>query len=123
MIDSLATLDASKSRITLALVNRDPASAIACDVRISGHPVDGSHQATVLEGPHADAYNDVDQPDTITPRATKVEFRSGRVVLPSHSLTMCHIELPVHHAEGEVNAGRMLSGDWHLSTTGWHKRS
>ncbi|MDN0198179.1 alpha-L-arabinofuranosidase C-terminal domain-containing protein [Streptomyces sp. S.PNR 29] len=123
VVDSLATLDASKSRITLALVNRDPAASVACDVRVSGHSVDGSYPATVLDGPDGDAYNDVDRPDAVTPRATKVEFRSGRCVLPPHSLTMCHIELPFHHCEGDVDAGRMLSGDWRLSTAGWHKTS
>ncbi|MBV9448974.1 MAG: hypothetical protein JO345_24055 [Streptosporangiaceae bacterium] len=77
----------------------------------------------MLDGPHTDAFNDVDHTSTITPRATKAEFRSGRCVLPPHSLTMCHIDLPMHHAEGNVDAGRMLDGEWHLSAAGWRKTS
>jgi hypothetical protein len=89
-------------------------------VRIAGHPVEGSYPATVLDRPDPAAYNDIDRPDRVAPRATKLALTAGRTVLPPRSLTICHIGLPVEHAAGTADLGRTLSGDWRLTSTGWH---
>lgn len=119
VIDALATADDAASTITLVLINRDPDAERECDVRIAGHALDGDITATILDGSGKDAYNDVDRPDAVTPRQGAVPFRFGRAVLPPHSVTVCEIDLPRAHAAGEVDASRILRGDWRLTPLGW----
>ena len=121
VVDHLATVDAAGTRVTLALVNRDPAVATVCEVRLGRHPLDGSYAATVLDGPHADAYNDVDDPDAVVPVTRTVGFSDGRTTLPPHSLTVVHVDLPVAYAAGEVGVPRPHDAPWHATDRGWYR--
>lgn len=120
-IDALATADQGASRVTLVLVNRDPEHSAACEVRIGGHAIDGTFDATVLDGPDTNAYNDIDHPDTVTPRNIEAWFQNGRIELAPHSVTVCRINLPVPHEAGTVGAERVLNGAWQLSPLGWSR--
>ena len=77
VIDQLATVDEAGTRVTLALVNRDPATAVGCDVRLGGHGLAGSFPGTVLDGPSADAFNDVEHPGTVVPGARRSGSRTA----------------------------------------------
>ncbi len=91
LVDGVATVDASGKAWSLALVNRHPDQAVACTVRLGNAPVEGTHEATVLSGESADAFNDVEKPDRVVPKKTQVRFREGAVALPPHSLTVLRI--------------------------------
>lgn len=121
VLDQLATVDDAGTRVSLVLVNRDPTAAVACDVRLGGHALDGSYDATVLDGPSADAYNDVDHPATVVPRAVRVGFRAGRTSLPPHSLTVVQVPLPLAYAAGEVGVRRPEGAAWHATPRGWYR--
>ena len=121
VIDQLATVDEAGTRVTLALVNRDPATAVGCDVRLGGHGPAGSFPGTVLDGPSADAFNDVEQPGTVVPVGTTVRFEDGRTTLPPHSLTVVHIDLPLAFAAGEVGVARPTDAPWHATERGWFR--
>jgi len=123
VIDQLATVDEAGIRVSLALVNRDPAAPVACDVRLGGHTLAGSFPGTVLDGPSADAFNDVEHPDTVVPVGTTVRFEDGRTTLPPHSLTVVHLDLPVAFAAGEVGVARPTDAPWQATERGWFRRT
>ncbi len=121
VVDQLATVDEAGTTVTLVLVNRDPTAPTTCDVRLSSHLLDGGYAATVLDGPAADAYNDVDHPTTVVPVTTRVRFDAGRTTLPPHSLTMVHIDLPVAFGAGEVGVRLDEPTDWYATAQGWYR--
>lgn len=90
LIDAIGTAD-DDGFVTVALVNRSEHDAVPVQVAIRGRNVDGAHAATVLSGPSADSYNDIDSPDTVVPIETQLEFRDGIALLPPHSVTICRI--------------------------------
>ncbi|WP_051815675.1 alpha-N-arabinofuranosidase, partial [Glycomyces tenuis] len=120
VIDSLATIDESNSRLTLVLVNREPESSTTCEVRIAGHDLDGVFDATVLDGPDKDAYNDIDRPDAVVPRKGKAQFKNGLVELPPHSVSIVEVDLPISYTAGAVVADARVGG-WSLSPKGWER--
>jgi len=63
-------------------------------VTLGGAPVEGRFRATVLDGDSPDAFNSVEQPDRVNPRAIEFEFRGGRVSLPPHSLCVVEVSQP-----------------------------
>ncbi|MGI3779247.1 MAG: alpha-L-arabinofuranosidase C-terminal domain-containing protein, partial [Janthinobacterium lividum] len=121
VVDHLATVDAAGTRVTLVLVNRDPSRAVTCDVRLGGHVLDGSYAATVLDGPSADAYNDVENPTAVVPRTATVGFSDGWTSLPPHSLTVVHVGLPLAYAAGEVGVRRTRDAAWYATERGWYR--
>ena len=121
VIDHLATVDEAGTRITLVLVNREPTAAVAVEVRLGGHALDGAYAGTVLDGPAADAYNDVDHPGTVVPRSVDVGFREGRTTLPPHSLTVVHVDLPLAYGAGEVGVRGSGTAPWRATERGWFR--
>ncbi|MBT7302560.1 MAG: alpha-N-arabinofuranosidase [Victivallales bacterium] len=91
VIDAIATVDASGRRRSIALINRHSREPVACIVMVDETPLDGSHQATVLTGESPDAFNDVEHPNRVSPRAVELAFRNGAVDLPPCSLTVVHV--------------------------------
>lgn len=83
LVDQLATVDEAGTILTLALVNRDPTSSVPCDVRLGGHPLEGTYDATVLDGPSADAYNDVASPVHGCPAHRPARLQRGTHDAPS----------------------------------------
>jgi alpha-N-arabinofuranosidase len=88
VVDAVATVDDSGGTWSIALVNRHPSKIVACTVKMEGVPIDGRHEATVLGGESPDSYNDVENPNRVTPRKTQLDFKDGTVSLPPHSLTI-----------------------------------
>ena len=121
VVDQLATVDAAGTRVSLVLVNRDPAASTGCEVRLGGHVLTGTYDATVLSGPSPDAYNDVDAPDRVVPVTGPVRFEDGRTTLPPHSLTVVHVPLPVPFGAGEAGVPQDVAADWHATARGWYR--
>ncbi len=93
-LDALATCDRSRKRWRIVLINRHPTDSLLCSVTLGGAPVEGRFRATVLDGDSPDAFNSVEQPDRVNPRAIEFEFRGGRVSLPPHSLCVVEVSQP-----------------------------
>jgi alpha-N-arabinofuranosidase len=111
VVDAIATGSAG-GPIVLALVNRDESHDAAVEVRVDGRMVGGAHGGVVLAGPSPDAYNDIDQPNTVVPVEREIAFADGVTRLPAHSLTIVTLDLPQPAPAGlpwSVGA----TGDWH----------
>jgi len=90
-LDAAVTCDAPMQQWRLALVNRHPAQEIACRLIWNGRPLNGRFFATVLAGDSADAYNDVQQPDRVTPAETTFDCVEGILRLPAHSISIVRV--------------------------------
>jgi alpha-N-arabinofuranosidase len=66
---------------------------VACSVNMSNKPLNGSYQAMVLAGDSPDSYNDIQNPNRVVPKKTKLTFTKGSVNLPPHSLTIVKVIL------------------------------
>lgn len=121
VLDHLATIDEDSATVSIVLVNRDPAESLPCDVSVAGQPLTGTFDATVLNGPKPDAYNDVDAPARVTPNHTRVDFDStGRTLLPPHSLTICQVPLPLRRPENTVTwTPAPQNHSWYLDQHAW----
>jgi len=93
VVDAIVTVNESGKRWAIALVNRHPEKAVACTVNMSNKPLNGSYQAMVLAGDSPDSYNDIENPNRVVPKKTKLTFTKGRVNLPPHSLTIIKVIL------------------------------
>jgi alpha-N-arabinofuranosidase len=99
VVDAVATVGSTSGRISLALVNKSPSDEASCEILIDGLPVQGRITATVLTGDTPDSYNGVDAPDAVRPREIEIDLGNGSVVLPPHSVAVCHLDRPVASAE------------------------
>ena len=93
MVDAIATVDETGEQWAVAIMNRHPSEAVRCTIELGPQPIDGTYQATLLTGDSPDAYNDIEHPRRVHPRATEVVFEDGTVSLPPHSLVI--VELPL----------------------------
>jgi alpha-N-arabinofuranosidase len=93
IIDAIATVDKAGKNWSIALVNRHPSNSIDCIVRIKDRVPDGEYDATVLTGESTDSYNDIEHPDRVSPKKTKLTFKNGVVNLPPHSLTIVNVQV------------------------------
>ena len=92
VVDAIATSDESGRQWAIALINRHPAEAVACSVKLGDVPLEGTFKATQLAGDSPDAYNDIDHPDRVAPKKVRLAFRQGVADLPPHSLTIVHLD-------------------------------
>jgi alpha-N-arabinofuranosidase len=93
VVDAIATVNESGKRWALALVNRHPEKAVVCTIKMKNRPLQGSYQAIVLAGDSPDSYNDIENPNRVVPKKTKLTFTKGSVNLPPHSLTIVKVTL------------------------------
>jgi alpha-N-arabinofuranosidase len=92
VIDAVATVDESGKKWSVALVNRHPEQTADCTVKLGERLLDGTFDATILDGDSPDAFNDVEHPNRIVPQKTQLKFENGVVKLPPHSLAIIHIQ-------------------------------
>jgi len=118
-IDVLATTDPARTRLNLALINRDPARSVSCHARVQGHSISGTYEATILQGGSSDSFNDVRHPSAVVPQQAKAVFSDGQTTLPPHSLTICDIDLPFRYSDGIVDGVSGQGRAWDLSSNGW----
>ena len=93
VLDGVATVDESGKKWAIALVNRHPAKPVACTVRMKDRLLDGEYAALVLAGDSPEAFNDIENPNRVTPQKTTLTFIKGAVNLPPHSLTIVKVPL------------------------------
>jgi alpha-N-arabinofuranosidase len=72
------------------LVNRHPSESVACTIKIKDWLLDGEYDATVLTGESTGSCNDIEHPNRVAPKKTKLTFRNDVANLPPHSLTIIH---------------------------------
>jgi alpha-N-arabinofuranosidase len=93
VLDGVATVDESGKQWAIALVNRHPAKPVACTVRMKDRLLDGEYAALVLDGDSPEAFNDIGNPNRVTPRKTTLVFSKGAASLPPHSLIIVKVPL------------------------------
>ena len=120
VLDVLATADADGRGLQLVLVNRDPDSPLSCQVSVAGQLLSGTHPSRLLQGESPDASNDVEHPDAVHPQEQTTVFDQGRTTLPPHSLTVCQIDLPLHHPERSVALLSPSPHAWALTRGTWN---
>jgi alpha-L-arabinofuranosidase len=91
VLDAIATVDGAGRNWAVALVNRHPNKPVACSVKMKDRLLEGACRATILSGDSPDAYNDVKNPNRVTPRNTNLTFAKGVVNLPPHSLVIVKV--------------------------------
>jgi alpha-N-arabinofuranosidase len=92
VLDAVVTCDDAWKSLCLAMVNRHPEREVSCSLRISGTPVDGTYSAMMLTGDSPDAYNDIPQPNRVTPTKVSLRFSRGTTMVPPHSVVLCRID-------------------------------
>jgi alpha-L-arabinofuranosidase len=93
VVDAIATVSESGKHWAIALVNRHPEETVACTIKIKDRPLQGSYPALVLAGDSPDAHNDIQNPNRVVPKKTKLSFAKGVVDLPPHSLTIIKVSV------------------------------
>lgn len=91
LIDAMATVDKSGKQWSIALINRHPSEKVNCKVTIKDRSLEGRYKATILAGDSTDAYNDITDPDRVTPVKTDLVFNGGSCRLPAHSLSILEV--------------------------------
>ncbi len=91
VVDALATVNPSGRHWVVSLVNRHPDREVACTVKMKERLLEGDYAATVLDGDSPDAYNDIEHPNRVVPKKTKLKFVKGVVQLPPHSLVFVEV--------------------------------
>jgi alpha-L-arabinofuranosidase len=86
VVDSMATVAKSEVKWAIALVNRHPAEAVDCMVKMGGKPLHGGFKAAVLAGDSPEACNDIGRPDRVKPEEAMVSIQNGVLRLPPHSV-------------------------------------
>ena len=75
------------------LLSRHPAKPVACTVKMKDALLDGEFVALALTGDSPEAFNDIGNPNRVTPQKTTLTFSKGAVNLPPHSLTIVKVPL------------------------------
>lgn len=92
VVDAIATTDKFGKTWAIALANRHPSKEVACTVKIKDVPLCGKFDAKILTGDSADSYNDIENPERVSPQTTTLKFKNGITNLPPHSLTIVHVQ-------------------------------
>jgi alpha-N-arabinofuranosidase len=94
VVDAVATVNDSGKKWSLALINRHPTLDVDCTVKLGGALWKGTCQLTTLAGDTPDVFNDIENPDRVTPVKSSRELKEARINLPAHSLTIIQISAP-----------------------------
>ena len=86
VVDALATVDEKGENWAISLVNRHPSDHVNCRIELGDKPLDGTYHAKVLTGDSLDSFNDVENPERVSPVLLRVEIEKGVLRLPPHSL-------------------------------------
>ncbi|MDR3228777.1 MAG: hypothetical protein LBT53_05130 [Puniceicoccales bacterium] len=91
VLDVVVTTNAAKTKFVVAAVNKHSSNPEELSLSALGK-TNGKVSVTVLSGSSPDDFNDIGAENRVVPKATTLEVKDGKVVLPPHSLTL--IELP-----------------------------
>ena len=87
-VDAIVTVSESGRQHAVALINRHPEESVTCTLKMSGAPLDGACQATLLTADSTSTYNSIEHSDRVAPRNLDLVFTQGAVTLPAHSLAI-----------------------------------
>jgi len=90
-VDTIVTTDDTGANWSIALVNRHPSQDVSCTIKIGDKLLDGRYDAAVLDGDTTTSYNDIEHPNSVTPKKTQITFTKGVGKLPPHSLTILQV--------------------------------
>ena len=91
VVDAIATVNESRGRWAISLVNRHPEKPVACTIRMKDSLLEGNYEALTLAGDSPDSYNDIENPNRVAPKKTVLTFAKGVTYLPPHSLTIVRV--------------------------------
>ena len=91
VVDVIATTDSTGTIWSIALVNRHPSKEVECKVQLKNTLLDGPFEATILSGDSPEAFNNIKNPDRVTPQSRLLTFQKNVAKLPPHSLTIVRI--------------------------------
>ncbi len=111
LVDAIATAG-DDDRIIVALVNKSDVNQAGVLVRIGGSPVTGTHEAVVLAGPGPDAFNDVENPETVRPEVVSLAFVDGVAMIPAHSVAIISIEASAARHDDAFEWAIGATGNW-----------
>jgi Alpha-L-arabinofuranosidase len=92
VIDAIATVDKKGEKWAISLVNRHPSENLECKITLGNIQLNGTYNARILTGESTDSFNDINNPNRVTPKEVDLNFKNGIVTLPPHSLTIVHID-------------------------------
>ena len=92
VIDAIATVDKKGEKWAISLVNRHPSENLECKITLGNIQLNGTYNARILTGESTDSFNDINNPNRVTPKKVDLNFKNGIVTLPPHSLTIVHID-------------------------------
>ena len=92
VIDAIATVDKNGKNWAVSLVNRHPSGNLECKVIMGDELLNGIYKAKILTAESTETYNDIENPNRVTPKETELKFKNGIAILPPHSLTIVHIK-------------------------------
>lgn len=118
VVDAVATVDKSGKNWATALVNRHPSDAVTCTVKMKDILLEGEYDATILTGDSPDAYNDIEHPNRVVPRKTKLTFKKGVANLPPHSLSIVQVSGPSAEEPAGIDAETVKK--WSAPYRNWH---
>jgi alpha-N-arabinofuranosidase len=90
LLDVACTADDAGREITLAVVNRDPERAIETTIEFVGATVQPGALVREVNGPHPEATNSFEQPETVSVAARQLDAGGSRLscAFPAHSITL-----------------------------------
>ena len=91
VIDAVATVDKKGEKWSISLVNRHPSEKVECKVTLGNIQLNGIYNGRILTGESTDSFNDINNPNRVTPKEVDLNFKNGIVTLPPHSLIIVHI--------------------------------
>jgi alpha-N-arabinofuranosidase len=92
IVDAIVTVDGANKTWKIALINRHPSKEVDCRVCLKNTLLEGSFEATVLDGDSPEAYNDIENPRRVSPKKVQLTFQKNVAKLPPHSLTIVRIQ-------------------------------
>ncbi len=94
LLDAAATCDDDGRRVTLTVVNRDPARDVEAEIDLGGAVVAGSVDVAEVNGPSVDATNSFEAPAAVGVRERRAELRGPRPLhrFPAHSVSVLRFE-------------------------------
>src|SRR5947208_9734023 len=95
LLDAVATCDAGRRELTVAVVNRDRDASHTATIDLIGAAATGGAALAEVNGPDVGATNSVEHPRRVEVKERKVDLRGSRfdVELPAHSVTVWRTSL------------------------------
>tara|TARA_Y100001968_G_C19184886_1_gene632279 strand:- start:249 stop:743 length:495 start_codon:yes stop_codon:yes gene_type:complete len=102
VIDAIATVDKKGKNWAISLINRHPSENLECKVIMGNKLLNGIYKAKILTAESTDSYNDIENPNRVTPKEIELKFKNGIVQLPPHSLSIININYNYQNGKNKI---------------------